>query len=392
MDKFKKKNELYDYLETYASKRKSELDRKKLDTGLIKSYIIETARNYEDVDLRRYLNNTETSTFDLDDGLFGINLSGEIIGYCEPFMGRYYVLYSGLKTETVEPFYRRLILDNFSLDSCWFAGDFFDKLREIVYGARYDYQYLKIKFEYINEFEKHGETDENELDEDEFIIENKASKIVINERIRKIREILPELRDLFKPFYSQVFLRVPSAAGKGGHEIYNFGKVTNRSNSFLDHKNILNSIIRIYKAVTEIIEDESNIKFEFEAEDNLLSMSGKPVLIKFIDPLDPETFENFVSSTFVKNVGPFRIAGNPIKTGDNSYVVYGVDRHLYGKIDLDINLERFLIILHSDTCGNTLHRLITNTQTKITPALNIKIGNKEYREIITNAMNKNGNS
>lgn len=108
----------------------------------------------------------------------------------------------------------------------------------------------------------------------------------------------------------------------------------------------------------------------------------------FDPPLSVHVFENFVDTTFVKGNGPLRLQGNPIRVGAHKVQVYGVDLHLWQRVYLEITPSRMLVVLPAGTCGNTVHRLVTNIQRFLSPAVEVFVGDARYEDLIRNVMAK----
>jgi len=109
---------------------------------------------------------------------------------------------------------------------------------------------------------------------------------------------------------------------------------------------------------------------------------GSPVIIKFKEPLSRETFDYWIKSTFGRVNNRLRLWGNPIKLGPTKVHVYGVDKHLWKPIFLELTDKHLIAIVPEGTCGNTIHRLICNVQKYIDPAATAYIGDVEYKNIV----------
>ncbi|GER94829.1 hypothetical protein A45J_2716 [hot springs metagenome] len=95
---------------------------------------------------------------------------------------------------------------------------------------------------------------------------------------------------------------------------------------------------------------------------------GAPLIIEFKDPLNEETFNHFIDSTFGRVKNRFGLWGNPIRLGPKKIHVYGVDKHLWQPIFLEITDKHLIAIIPKGTYGNTVHRLVSNIQTYLDPA------------------------
>ncbi len=61
---------------------------------------------------------------------------------------------------------------------------------------------------------------------------------------------------------------------------------------------------------------------------------------------------------------------------------YGVDRHVWQPIDLELTPAHVVALLPEGTCGNTIHRLITNIQRFLDPAVEAWIGDAPYDDFL----------
>ena len=118
---------------------------------------------------------------------------------------------------------------------------------------------------------------------------------------------------------------------------------------------------------------------------------GAPVSIIFNESLSKETFDYWIKSTFGRVNNRFRLWGNPIILGPKKVHVYGVDKHLWKPIFLELTDKHLIAIVPKGTCGNTIHRLICNIQRYIDPAAKAYIGDMEYKaKAITKAYKDSG--
>ncbi len=98
--------------------------------------------------------------------------------------------------------------------------------------------------------------------------------------------------------------------------------------------------------------------------------------------MNEATFNKFVDVTFKKGQEPFKIIGNPIRLNNERVHIYGTDLHLWQEVILDLSCDEFIMFLPRGTCGNTIHRMVTNIQRYLDPAVNITIGNINYESYI----------
>ena len=152
-----------------------------------------------------------------------------------------------------------------------------------------------------------------------------------------------------------------------------------------DHRQHLEFVLKIYKRAIEATEQmawQHTEKTTIATASQVQPLIGAPVLIKFSEPLSQSVFDNFITNTFHRNPNRFRLWGNPIQLGPRKVHVYGIDRHLWQQIFLEITERQIVAILPRGTCGNTVHRLVTNVQQFLDPGVQVWVGDKEYSDLI----------
>lgn len=390
--------EAFDFLDDYARDRKNEINRRQLskDSGLIKSYMIETQANGIDItqsqkNLERVLRGTDWRLKTLDGGLFyQISHKRDSLGLLEVLSSRHLALHSIGHSKSIDKSVRDVVLLTSKLDFAWLAGNYLHFLWEALVKEQMKSRFVTFKFETENKFEANSfsfqEDDLEAEDDTNFeLLEKRSSLLSITERVERIDQFLPSLQEIHPPFKAIKMLRIPDGTLPGGYEFWNWGKVTYRSPSFRNGRDYLREIVTFYQRVTEIIER----RVWFAADTTKLndgrdsfSFTGSPILFYFPHPLPIETFHNFIENTFDKNQGPFRLWGNPIRFGERKVHVYGIDMHLWQRIYLELTPKRFLVVLPEGTCGNTIHRLVSNIQKFLAPDVETFIGDETYENLV----------
>lgn len=189
-------------------------------------------------------------------------------------------------------------------------------------------------------------------------------------------------------FNSITALRFPSVIGPGGNDIYYNGKATNRSESFYEHREQILQLIQGYQSVTEKIEELCWVGMERIPGKgmNFPSFKAAPTLIKFPQEIHPALLKAFVERVFSKGQEPFKIIGDIVKVNEYRYHIYGTDLHLWQNIFLDISTTNIILYLPYGTCGNTIHRFITNIQKHLIPDISVSIGDFQYQDLISKNM------
>ena len=390
---FTSREKVFDFLDDYACQRKEEIDRRKLgkDQGLIKSYLLETLPTNGDavVDVPVILRGAGWRITPLDGAaLYRVQDNEGDLGFLEPLSPRHLALHSTKKTDRADRALRHAVLATAQLDFAWLAGSTFQTIWQRLVLPQMPDRFVTFKFEHLARFEDApwDERDEG-LDEDwstDEVIEQRASTLAITERSNQIEQFLPQLQDYHPPFKAIKMLRIPAEA-RGGYDFWSWGKVTYRAPSFRDGRSQVISITRLYEQTTRAIEQRLWLQTEktrLRDGGESVTLTGAPVTLTFDPPLPLATFQNFVSTTFEHGQGPLRLWGNPIHLGERKVHVYGIDLHLWKRIYLEITPRRMIVVLPRGTCGNTVHRLVTNVQRYLSPTIDVFIGDVRYDDLI----------
>jgi hypothetical protein len=199
-----------------------------------------------------------------------------------------------------------------------------------------------------------------------------------------IQEKLGDLQRIYSPLYAISQLRFPSPVGRGGHDFYDNGRVTNRSGSFRDHRSHLLFVVGIYEQLLKSTEERAwySIQESVGVPGQFRKIVGAPVVVRFHDPLSLAIFDYWIAATFERKRNRFRLWGHPIRLGPTKVHVYGVDRHLWQPLFLELTAKGCTAIIPNGTCGNTVHRLVTNIQRYLDPGAEAFIGDKPYKQMV----------
>jgi hypothetical protein len=204
---------------------------------------------------------------------------------------------------------------------------------------------------------------------------------MMGDRIGRINRALANLQRNYDPLYVLYALRLPSRVTRGGHDLYQTGQITNRTDSFEDHRNTARYLYRIYKSILEFTEDAAWHTIQSERSLNV-GFKGVPLIVEFAEPLSDETFGRWLQMAFQKR-NRFKLWGNPIRLGPTKAHVYGADRHLWQPINLELTSKGVVAILPNGTCGNTFHRLVANIQHYVYPKIKAWIGSQPFSEVVS---------
>lgn len=382
------REEVFDQLDAYAGRRKSEIEEKYTTEGLVTSYLIEAHQDEDNGSINTSaFTKRGCSLEELDDGFYFLrNGEGMDIGFIEPMHDRYIFLHSTQKTQPVDNEIKRILKISPSLDATWLSGEYLKKVWDRRVLGEYPNRITQMKFSYKSYFEG-SENGEGEP-ESARIREKPSLGGSIKESSKSIGEFLPDIQEAHSPFRAVDMIRFPAAQSSGSYDFYGWGKLTHRSSSFRVGRTLVSNIVKNYKQITEKIEEK--IWFSVK-EDGIggVSVEGAPLTISLNNKMSEKQFHTFIDKTFEKNYGPFRVWGNPIEVGENRYHVYGLDQHMWEDIRLDLRPSLIKAILPRGTCGNTVHRLVSNVQKYISPSIKCYVGDENYFDIVDKGMVQN---
>jgi hypothetical protein len=332
-------------------------------------------------------------------------------GYLEKLDERFFAFYTADRSEVARKKVHNWVARSPELDLTWFSGPFFQSLWDRDVSTRGDSLFTKLVFRHESVFdlpedlveteEDESEVDESsseeeegadqDSDEDRSDRDRRKVRSELKDRVGHIRKALTRLQDAYTPLHALYALRLPSLSVRGGHDLYQMGRITNHTESFEDHRNTVCYLYRTYKTVLETTE-----KFAWLASPERMSTQkgtafpkGVPLIINFGETLSPSTFNRWISLAFRKR-NPFRLWGDPIRLGPIKVHVFGADRHLWQPLNLELTANRLVAILPKGTCGNTFHRLVTNVQQYVCPKIDVWLGAKPFHELMTEAQGKVG--
>lgn len=391
------RDDYVDYFE--AESAGAEPTGARLRKNLVKSYVIETVRDGVDQPnaAETFARAAGLQLRELDDGALFVLRDGDgVVAVMEGASTRFPVIHSTRKTTTIDRLVERTVMSSPWLDHVWLPGRFFDALWDWTRATADPDRLAKLKFSYRARFERldhvppidveegdEFDGDDAPDDEDTSFQEVRHSQFEVADRVGVLDQRLEQMRELYDPLQSTIRIRIPST-GRGGHEIFNFGKITNRSVSFSEQQKIVRLVTDLYRRVTEDAEEKLWYSAEAEAHGGGVSLTGRPVFLSFGQPLDLSTLHWWAERTFGNKRNVFRLGGEPMWSGSDQtrLHVYGVDRHLWQPISIEASPDHLLAILPEGTCGNTINRLVTNVQRYLSPSVRAWIGEFPYEELL----------
>jgi hypothetical protein len=390
------RHQMIRFFDGYAIERMEELDKRKLKRPLVKTHLIELLngkRSCTPPELIETFGKNRMRLEPLDHQLFFAEDAqiGEI-GFLEHLRPRVVALYSTMKSDELNRYTRRLVMRSPEIDHVWLSGLTFGVLCDLVAKLSRPHRFTKLVFTHDSIFDIDSSRSELELEEEETaqsedleeVVEKRATSFRLVDQVGVIQEKLGKLQELYFPLYAISQLRFPSPVGRGGHDFYDNGRVTNRSQSFRDHRSHILFVVRIYEQLLKSTEEQAwySIRESVSTPGQFCRIVGAPVIVRFREELSRDVFDRWVLSTFGRKRNRFRLWGHPIRLGPAKVHVYGVDRHLWQPLFLELTAKGCTMIIPNGTCGNTVHRLVTNIQRYLDPGAEAFIGEKHYKQIV----------
>lgn len=358
------------------------------------------------------LENLDVESRRIDDNFY--SLVGDVVdsetkkitrattGYLEQYNDRFFAYYTCEESVEAKKRVAKWVQAP-DLDFTWFSSPLLQALWDKDVSSRGDNRFGKLVFKHESIFDmptdfaeaENEEGDEDQpqemneeevdlttgSDEDRIEIERRNARFEMGDRIGRIKKSLVNLQNNYDPLYALFALRIPSLTCHGGHDLYQAGQITNRTDSFEDHRNTVRYLYRLYKSILERTEEyawhdlDKNKAVKY-------GMMGAPLIVKFNEPLNQATFDRWVKKAFQKR-NRFKLWGEPIRLGPKKVHVYGADRHLWQPINLEITTDGIVAILPQGTCGNTFHRLVANIQHYVCPKIEAWVGRVKFENIVS---------
>jgi hypothetical protein len=408
--------EVYRFFNGLAAEGKDGLDRRRSRVPLVKSFLLEhvssrgklTPRPPTDIfrtlgaDVRR-LDETFMEVRDRDSGPGADGSKQRTVGYVEQFNERFFAFYTSDESQNATQRVNRWITRSPDLDSSWFSSQLLQRLWDTDVSQRGDERFGKLTFQHESIFEmpedaaeeldseSSDEDNEDNDTDDQPDFERRKARFHMADRIGRIRASLGNLQENYAPLHALYALRFPSRVGRGSHDLYQQGRLTNRSDSFEEHRNMVRYLYRTYGAMLTLTEDTAWHHME-TAPANMrtnIGAKGVPLIVRFKEDLSAPTFRHLVTRAFQKR-NRFRLWGDPIWLGPTKVHVYGADRHLWQPINIEMTEKSLVAILPHGTCGNTFHRLVTNIQAYVCPSIEAWLGGEPFQGIVDTSITNSG--
>ena len=387
----KSREDVYDFLDDYAQGDKRSTGDDSFGGGLITSYLLEYHQHGGNGGLQDVLASEEWDVSEVDGGIYTITDSSKPVGFAEAVSSRYLLVHSARPTQEADGAVRRQVRDSVELDFAWLPGSYLETLwRRWVLPAN-PHRVSHLKFDHESRFdlktdiwEERTDDEDDSLDVRRHYVPSSVSEI--RERGERLAAILPDLQNVYPPFRAIQMVRVPSYEARGAYDLWGWGKMTYRSPDFRRGRQYMETFAEFYGRVVSAIEERLWFSAESDEAGLAYGITGAPLTLLFDPPLEQDVFEALIETTFVKGVGPLRLWGNPIRVGPNRVHVYGIDKHLWHRIHMELTPGGMTVVLPKGTCGNTVNRLITNIQRYVHAGVRAWIGETSYSELVADCL------
>lgn len=400
--------EVYRIFNGLSAEGKEGLDRGRMRTPLVKTFLLEhvSSRNaLRAKPISEIWRELHAETTQVDECFYSVeDLVKETeereavkrtTGYLEQFDERFFAYYTTEDSLNARKRVMKWATRSQELDFAWFTSPLLKALWNRDIQFRGDHRFGKLVFRHESVFELPEDAVDAVEDEEISVsaeepqsdeipeLERRKFRSEMGDCIGRIRMSLDKLQASYSPLNALFSLRIPSHLGQGGHELFQNGQVTNRTDNFEDHRNTVRYLYHIYNSVLQTTEEHAWGEPQANRQ-RIIGWRGVPLIINFRDePLTKSTFDYFISRAFRKN-GLFKLWGEPISLGPTKVHVYGADRHLWQPINLEFTEKGMVAILPHGTCGNTFHRLVTNIQRYVCPKIDAWLGSKRFEAFLDN--------
>ena len=397
--------EVYRIFNGLSAEGKEGLERGKMRVPLVKTFLLEhvSSRNGATVKpLDEIWSNLHAQPTQIDESFFSVEdlvkesessaPRRDITGYLEKYDERFFAYHTIEDSLTARKRVTKWATKSPDLDFTWFTSPLLKALWNKDVSKRGDHRFGKLVFRHESVFELPEDAVESVEDEEQNAsveepeseespeLERRKFRSEMGDCIGRIKKSLDGMQASYSPLNALFSVRIPSHLGRGGHELFQNGQLTNRADNFEDHRNTARYLYRIYKSVLETTEDHA--WGEPQANNNkIVGWRGVPLIVNFDEPLTQPTFDFWISRAFRKN-GLFKLWGEPLRLGPTKVHVYGADRHLWQPINMEFTERGIVAILPRGTCGNTFHRLVTNIQRYVCPKIDAWLGSRRFESFL----------
>lgn len=397
------RQDFVDYIDCVAPSATAEAEQGRPRRQLVKTYMLETARHDHTVPELSGIFPGHVELHRLDETLYRVEdhkHDDNVVGLLEVLNDRHPVLYTTLRSDISRAWVKQTVHRTPWLDRVWLSSCILFQLWKHIRDNTPMNRYVRLGFEHESLYDTFSHLEHaglKPLEHDIAVMrdrekagsgvsEHRKTKVVLTEQIAVLDQRLEALLDLYDPLHSLAQLQMPGST-RGGHMLYSDGHATSHSGSFAEHRATIELVLRLYRNITEHIENQLWVHADAIGEQGI-AMNGAPLTIRFRQPLSEQTFNRFVSLALERWNSRFRIGGYVTRRGPTKVHMVAVDRHLWQPLLLEATDRQLLAILPHGTCGSIVHRLVTNVQRHLDPGISVWLGSESYESAVSESLKK----
>ena len=397
LPRLQSRRQYFDYLDGWAVGPVGGPRSRRTPRAVTKAFLLETSPTSSVGDIQTALREGSQVVLEpVDEALFRMRWADEDEDWAllEVEKNRYPVIYTAIESDIASRRVDQLVNRSSILDRTWLSPSMFQQLWSLVEGTFPRHRFSRIVFEHESVFQRFEEDPleqngaEDDLDDEStngerpHQTERRRARVQITERIGEMQDAVLPWGKHYDPLASITQLRIPAQA-KGGHDVYYDGRFTNRSDSTTAFRQTVHDVMEKYDSATNRVEAAAWPRM---ADGHNGLRIGAPLLIQFSEPLEPGAFNRWIAN-LRRKTNRFRLWGTPLTRGPGKVHLYAVDNHLWQPIDLEITCNHVYALLPRGTCGNSVHRLVTNIQRFVQPKVSVFIGDHSYEGFLKNDLN-----
>ena len=354
-----------DYVEHLDGLPFSENSAGLTNTPTVEAYMLETGRSGQvDPELGN-LFPSNVSLHRLDDSLYraqDTTHGGEVVGLIETSNVRYPVLYTTLPTSESNEWVGGVVDRNAWLDRLWLASPILFEFAKHVQLTVPAHHHVRLGYDHQARYDTPP-----------------AEQQILGVK----REPLVGLHDPARALV-QLQIRIGNRGERHLH-LHHDGRISYWNGSFGEHRAVVNLIVRLYQKATTVAEEKLWVGTTRSGEDGF-SLSGAPMTAIFGEPLSEHAFNRFVEWGIKREANPFRIGGYVTRRGPTKIHLAGIDHHLWQPFLLEATSKHLIAVFPMGVCGNTVHRLVVNTQRYLDPNVEVWLGDEKYEKVVAESM------
>ena len=356
--------------------------------AMIKSYVLETQGNHSgdrpsgEALMESFAQTCGLRVDHLDgQGMSSLADSFGVVAVVDQTATRFPVLHSTVASTVIDGIIPPGVARHTQIDHIWLSNEFFEALWEWTLVTVESHKVASIHLSHKGSAYP-SLLEEDDRNDDEGFLDQQVAQITVKDRVREIDRKLSGIREMWGQMPPITKLGIPSSE-HGMHEVYHSGKITNRSHSFDDQRQIINLVTNYYTKITDGIEASLWCHAE-PTEGGGCSLSGAPAFIRFRSKLNPGQLGNWVRGALSGRDRRFRLIGNTEwenKDGSH-YHISGIDQHMWQPFLMEATPDYLKLVLPHGTCSNIVSRLSALSEQHLSSTVEAWAGDIPYKQLL----------